>query len=237
MDRYNRNILIKEIGLSGQKKLQNAKVLVAGCGGLASGVIANLSGLGIGTIGLIDNDIVELTNLNRQFIHKFENIGKNKTDSMKEWINTYNPNINVHTYNLYLDQNNYKDIIEKYDIIIDCFDSFKSKFLLNDIAIEQNKPLIHGGASELEGQVMTILPNKTACLRCLISDIDEKEYIPKGIISPVVTTIASIQTMEMVKVLLNIGNLLTNQLLIFDALTMDFRKIAFSQNKDCPVCI
>lgn len=235
-ERYNRNILLKEIGEGGQKNLLDSKVLIAGAGGLGSTVIANLASLGVGNLGIIDNDKLELSNLNRQYIHKFDNIGKNKVDSAKDWINKFNPDINVEIYQTRLDESNYKDIISGYDLIIDCFDSYKSKFLLNKITIENNKNLIHGGVTEFYGQVMVIMPNKTACLSCLIPEINPEAYVIKGVISPAVSTIASIQSMEAVKILLGIGTPLINQLLTYDGLKMEFKKINIQKNPNCSLC-
>ena len=235
-ERYNRNILVGNIGEEGQMKLLNSKVLIAGAGGLGSTVIANLASIGVGNIGIIDNDKLELSNLNRQYIHKFDNIGKNKVESAKEWINSFNPDINVEIYQTRLDKNNYEKIISNYDLIIDCFDSYKSKFLLNKIAVENNKILIHGGVTEFYGQVMVIIPDKTACLNCLIPDANPDAYVIKGVISPAVTTIASIQSMEAVKILLEIGNPLTKQLLTYNGLNQEFKKLNISKNANCPLC-
>lgn len=236
LERYNRNILIKEIDEAGQKKLLSSKVLVLGAGGLGSTVIANLAAIGIGNIGIVDNDKLELSNLNRQYIHKFENIGKIKVDSAKEWLQQFNPDINVETHTLRLDDNNYKNIVKDYDLIIDCFDSYKSKFLLNKIAIESEKTLIHGGVTEFYGQATTIKPGKTACLACIIPDFDVNAYVIKGVISPAVTTIASIESMEAIKVILDLGETLENKLLTYNGLTMDFRKINLKINSNCLLC-
>ncbi|MFA6989798.1 MAG: HesA/MoeB/ThiF family protein [Candidatus Gastranaerophilaceae bacterium] len=235
-ERYNRNILINQIKEEGQKALLSSKILVAGAGGLGSTVLANIASVGIGNIGIIDNDVIELSNLNRQYIHKFENIGRDKVESAKEWIKSFNPDINVEIYHLRLDENNHKDIIKDYNLIIDCFDSYKSKFLLNKIAVENNKTLIHGGVTEFFGQVTTIIPGKTACLNCLFPDADLNTYAIKGVISPAVTTIASIQSMEAVKILLNIGNTLENKLLTYNGLNMEFKKFNIEKNANCPLC-
>ena len=228
MQRYNRNILL--IGDAGQTKLLNSRVLVCGCGGLGSTVIMNLAGLGIGTIGLVDDDVVEITNLNRQFIHK--NIGEDKVISAKNRILEYNPEINVNAYKIRLDDNNYETIIKDYDLIVDCFDSYESKFLLNDIAVKTGKTLIHGGVSEFFGQVTVIKPS-TPCLRCIFPDIDTKKDFSKGILSPAVSTIASIEAMEAVKQILNIGEPPENILLTYNALTNDFKKLKITKNTAC----
>lgn len=233
-ERYNRNILVPQIGEEGQKKLSQAKILACGAGGLGSTVLINLACLGIGTIGIIDNDVLEPSNLNRQYIHKFENVGKVKVESAKNWIKEFNPEINVNTYQIRLDENNYQEIVKDYDLIMDCFDSFKSKFLLNKIAVKTGKTLIHGGVTEFFGQVTTIVPKKTACLNCILPE--EDQYIVKGVLSPAVSTIASIEAMEAIKVILNIGNTLENKLLSYNGLNMQFKTINISKNSKCQLC-
>lgn len=234
-ERYNRNIIIENLGIDGQKKLLNARVLVAGNGGLGSTVIATLSSLGIGHIGLVDNDVIELSNLNRQFIHKFDGVGRLKTESAQEWIKNYNPDTEVKTYNIRLNQDNCKDIFAQYDIVIDCFDSFESKFILNHACNNFNIPLIHGGVSEYFGQVMVIIPSKSACLECIFPD-SERPSVLKGVVSPAVSTIASIQSMETLKIILGIGEPLINTLLSYNGLKQEYKKIKIPQNTSCPVC-
>jgi len=235
-ERYNRNILIEKIGEKGQQKLLSSKILVAGAGGLGSTVLANLASLGIGTIGIVDNDILELSNLNRQYIHKLDGLGEEKVNSAKKWIQDFNADIKVDTYSIKLDETNYQDIVEDYELIIDCFDSYKSKFLLNEIAVRTDKTLIHGGVTEFFGQVTTIVPYKTACLACILPDYDVNTYITKGVISPSVSTIASIQSLEAVKILLELGETLENQLLTFDGLKMNFKKLKIKKNPNCKIC-
>lgn len=234
LERYNRNIRISQIGEEGQKKLSQAKILVCGAGGLGSTVLANLASVGVGTIGIVDNDVLELSNLNRQYIHKFESLGKVKVESAKKWINEFNPQINVQTYQTRLGEENYSDIVGNYDFIMDCFDSFKSKFLLNKIAVTTGKTLIHGGVTEFYGQVSVIVPGKTACLNCILPE--EDQYVVKGVLSPAVTTIASIESLEAVKHILNIGESLENKLLSYNGLTMAFKKINIAKNPHCKLC-
>lgn len=234
-ERYNRNVLISQIGEEGQQKLNQAKVLVCGAGGLGSTVLANLASVGIGTIGIVDNDVLELSNLNRQYIHKHNNLGKIKVESAKQWINEFNPETVVKTYQIRLNEENYQDIVKDYDLIMDCFDSFQSKFLLNKIAVQTGKTLIHGGVSEFYGQVTTIVPQKTACLSCILPE--DNAYVIKGVLSPAVTTIASIQAMETVKVILNIGETLENKLLSYNGLKMEFKTINIAKNKNCKLCL
>ena len=235
-ERYDRNILIERIGNQGQNKLLNSKVLIAGAGGLGSSVIALLASVGIGTIGIIDNDVLEISNLNRQFIHIYENIGKSKVNSAKEWITKYNPDIKVNIYQIRLNGDNCNEILSDYDLVLDCFDSFESKFTLNKTCIKAKKVLIHGGVTEFYGQVTNIIPGKTACLNCLFPDSLKNLYTTKGVISPAVGTIGSIQAMEAVKTLLGFEELLTNSLFSYDGINQTFRKIEIKQNTNCPVC-
>lgn len=234
---FSRNVLIEKIGKQGQKKLNETKVLVAGLGGLGSGVVANLASVGIGTLGLLDCDKIEKSNLNRQFLHKYYDIGIEKTKSAQNWIKNYHPEIQTYTYNLKLDENNYEDIIQNYDIILDCFDSYVSKFLLNKIAIKHNKILIHAGVSEFQGQVSTIIPKQTPCLNCLFESVSNlNEYEIKGIVSPVINIIASIQASEVMKLVLNFDNILKGKILIFNLLNYKFNILDFEKNKNCKVC-
>ena len=237
MERYIRNILIDEVGKEGQKKLSESRILVAGAGGLGSTVIANLASVGIGTLGIIDYDSLELSNLNRQYIHKPHNIGKNKAISAKEWVQEYNPDINVEVFPFKLENNTEsRDLIKCYDLVIDCFDTYRSKFLLNEICVKQAKIFIHGGITEFFGQVMTIIPYESACLNCMIPEYDPNMYDVKGVISPAVSTVASIQAMEAVKVVLKTGEILKSELLTYDGLKQDFRKIKMQKNTKCPLC-
>lgn len=231
--RYDRNILVPEINKEGQEKILNAKVLVCGAGGLGSTVIANLASLGVGHIGIVDNDIVELSNLNRQYIHTTKFLDKLKTASAASWIENYNNDIKAETFNIRLNETNYQDIVKKYDIIADCFDSFRSKFLLNDIAIKTNKPLVHGGVAEFYGQAIAIIPKKSACLRCVLPDADLDTKTIKGVVSPAVSTIASIQSMEILKLILGKGELLADKMLVFNGLSMGFKTIKLTKNKNC----
>lgn len=232
--RYKGNTMLDEVGIEGQQKLLDSKVLVIGSGGLGSGVIANLAALGVGTIGLVDFDVVEESNLNRQFIHKFENIGVSKVESAKKWIEEFNPDITVETYNFLLFEDNAAEVIEKYDCIVDGVDNFKTKFLINKICVGLNKKLVHGGVEEFSGQVFSVIGQQTACLGCLFSDFDHNT--PKGILSSVVSTIGSLQSLEVAKLLLDMPNPLTNCVLRYDFLNARFQKIEVEKNKDCLIC-
>ncbi len=231
MSRYIRNIIVPEIGQAGQEKLAAARVLVCGAGGLGSTVIANLASLGVGTIGIIDNDNVELSNLNRQYIHK--DIGKLKTDSAAEFVTAFNPDVEVKTYPVRFTADTNPDFIAEYDFLIDCFDSFESKFLLNEIALATGKTLIHGGVAEFSGQVLVIIPGKTACLRCILPEPAAGEKT-KGVVSPAATTIASLQSMEALKLIL--GRPVTKKLLCYDGLENALKQLTPERNLRCPKC-
>ena len=224
MNRYTKNNLSKEV----QAKLLTSKVLVCGCGGLGSGVIANLAGLGVGTLGLCDFDRVEITNLNRQFIHTNANIGKYKSESAKEWINSYNPEIEVITYIEPVSEK----MLEGFDIVVDCTDNFKTKFQLNDFALKMSTPLVHAGVSRNRGQVMSIIPHQTACLRCIL-DENEQEESNSGVISPTVNLISSIESLEVFKLITNPENALLNKVLFVDIKEYSFKTISFSKNPHC----
>lgn len=234
LQRYDRNIIIKDISQKGQEKLLNSNVLICGAGGLGSTVISSLAAAGIGKIGIVDDDNIELSNLNRQFIHSPEHINESKVKSAQFWVNKFSPKTEVKTYKTRLNENNYQKIVEDYDYIVDCFDNFESKFLLNKIAIKESKPLIHGGITEFCGQVMTIIPRKTACLNCILEE--EKIKQSKGSLAPCVSLIASIQSVETIKTILNIGKKLENKLLSVDSLSMEFKTLSLKRNPNCKTC-
>ncbi len=239
IERYDRNIIISEIGIEGQEKLLSAKVLIAGLGGVGSTVIANLASMGVGTLGIIDSDVVELSNLNRQYMHKYKNIGMSKVESAHQWIEEYNPHIKVEGYNLRLNEDNYKDIVEKYDFIIDCFDTHESMFLLNKIALEMNKPLVTGGCYAFGGFAYTIIPNKTPCLGCITPKVDTDKNLTNlkhGVISPTPSVIASFFSYELLKLVLGIGTPLNEHGIFFDGLNMQFKRVKCYKKKDCPYC-
>lgn len=234
--RYSRNILIEDIGETGQNKIASAKVLICGCGGLGSGVITNLASLGVGHLGLVDSDLVEVSNLNRQFVHTPQSLGKEKVLSAKNWITNFNPEINVETFHLKLDLTNYETIVEDYDILVDCFDSFESKFLLNKIAILTGKPLIHAGITEYFGQVTTIISGQTPCLNCIITEPDLNSYIPKGVISPAVSLISSIESLEVTRLILGQKPELAGFLLSVNCKELNFKKLKLTKNSNCQTC-
>ncbi len=235
-ERYKRNIIIESIGLEKQQKLLEKKVLIAGAGGLGSGVIAGLVSAGVGTIGIIDSDKVELSNLNRQFIHRESSIRSLKVESAFEWIKNYSPKTSVNIHKTRINDDSDAAFFREYDLIIDCFDSYRSKFTLNKICMKKGLALIHGGVKEFYGQVLTIVPEKSSCLDCMFENPEFDTEKTIGIISPAVNVISSIQAMEGVKFLLGMEDLLIDTLLAYDGIKQEFRKISLKRRKDCISC-
>lgn len=234
--RYKRNLEQNGITQEAQEKLLNARVLIMGAGGLGSGVIMNLAALGVGQIKIIDGDIVEESNFNRQIIHKYKNIGRAKVISAKDWVQEFNPDIKVELDKIKINELNYFNIIQGYDIIVDCFDSYEAKYMLNEIALRHKKVLIHGATQGFYGQVTTIIPDKTGCLECVIQKPKNLKEIPLASLSPVVNTISALQAQEVLKVISEIGTPLLNKLLVFDGTTTEFKTLNYSKNTACAAC-
>lgn len=239
MDRYDRNRLVDFVGDEGQEKLKDAKVLVLGAGGVGSFVLMNLSALGIGHIGIVDSDKVDISNLNRQLIYNMNSIGKYKVDEAKKWINNLNPDIDVKTYCVRLDRQNCEEIYNQYDILVDAFDTEESVEIINETSVKYNKILIHAGLCNTQGSVMTTIPYKTACVNCFIETKKriKEERKPKGAIAPSVSIIASLEVYEVLKIILGKGNLIVNSPLIVECThgKMLRPKIYYKEEK-CPVC-
>lgn len=238
-ERYSRNILVKNIGEEGQEKLLASKVLVIGAGGLGSPNILYLLASGIGTLGIADYDIVDITNLQRQIIHWTTDIGKPKVNSVKEKAEKINPDVNIVTYDEKISPKNIAKIINDYDFIIECTDNFEAKFLINDACVLNKKPYSHCGVLMFHGQTITYTPG-TACLRCLFSSPPPPGTSPSssevGIFGTVPGTFGTIQATEAVKYLIGKGKLLTNKLFHLDTFHFDLGTIAVDANPDCPVC-
>ncbi|KAG5672910.1 hypothetical protein PVAND_002998 [Polypedilum vanderplanki] len=239
--RYSRQIIVPNIGVKGQLKLKESKVIVIGAGGLGCPVISQLSGAGIGTIGILDYDTVDLTNLHRQLLHTVNDINCEKVKSVERNIKERNPNVNVITYNVLLNSSNALNILSSYDIVVDATDNVPTRFLLNDACVLLKKPLVSGSALQLEGQITVYNYNKGPCYRCIFPKPPPAETIQNcsdaGVISPVTSLIASLQSMEVLKIILNHDNVLTEKLLIYDAADVSFRKIKLrGRNPSCEVC-
>lgn len=241
LERYARHIALDEVGEEGQKKLLNSKVLIIGAGGLASPAAMYLAAAGVGTIGIADSDVVDLTNLQRQIIHATKDIGESKVSSAKQTITALNPSVTVNTYREFVTSKNIMDLIGGYDFIIDATDNFPSKFLINDACVIAKKPFSHGGIFRFQGQLMTYVPNKGPCYRCIFKNPPPKGVVPTckqvGVIGVVCGVIGTLQATEAVKYILGAGELLTGSLLTYDALKMEFRKVKLpSKTDDCEVC-
>ncbi len=242
MERYSRHIILKDVGVKGQKKLLESKVLIVGTGGLGAPAAMFLAAAGVGTIGLVDFDAVELSNLQRQIIHLTKDVGKPKVISGKETINEMNPDVDVVTYKEWVSSANIRDIIKDrdYDFIIDGTDNFPAKFLINDASVLMGKPFSHAGIIRFQGQTMTYVPGKGPCYRCIFENPPPPDKVPTckqaGVLGVMGGIIGTIQATEAIKYILGIGELLTGYLLTYDALTMEFRKIKLPKNKRCQVC-
>ena len=235
--RYARHLALPEIGEAGQEKLLRSKVLVIGAGGLGSPAAFYLAAAGVGTIGLMDGDTVDLSNLQRQILHTTASVSQRKTESARQRIAALDPAITVETYPFRLSADNAPEILSDYDFIIDATDSFSSKHLICRACHAAMKPWSHAGISDFHGQTMTIIPGQTACLHCLFDENEMTgEETPRGPLGALPGVIGSIQAIEAIKYLLGIGNLLTDALLTFDALAMSFRKVTVRRNPRCGVC-
>ena len=242
MQRYSRHLILKGVGVKGQKKLLESKVLVIGAGGLGSPAILYLAASGVGTIGIVDGDCVDLTNLQRQIIHDMDSLGVEKAESAGERIRKLNPDVKLHLHAERVTPENIMALIEPYDFIIDAVDNFSAKFLINDACVLAKKPFCHAGILQVQGQVMTYDPEEDQpCYRCIFEEIPESGSVPNcsqaGIIGAVAGIIGCIQALEAIKYLLGIGKLLTGKMLVMDGLTMNTRVVKFpSKNKNCRVC-
>jgi len=239
LERYSRNILLKEVGIAGQEKLLKARVLIIGAGGLGSPAALYLAAAGVGTIGIVDSDEVDLDNLQRQVIHFSGDLGKSKVQSAREKIAALNPDVKVIALKERLKAATASGIIEGYDFVIDGSDNFPTKFLINDACYFMGKPFSHAGVLRFTGQAMTYVPG-AACFRCLISAPPPPDLVPTcqeaGILGAVAGILGCVQAAEALRYLLNVGKLLINRLLIMDTYVMEFHTMALQKNPDCPLC-
>ena len=241
LERYSRQIVLPEINSEGQKKLASAKVLVLGAGGLGSACLFYLASSGVGTIGIVDYDRVGLSNLHRQIIHSTDDLNKSKVISAKEKLNKLNPDVRVITHETKLDKNNIEGIFCGYEIIVDGLDNFKDKFLVNDHCVSLNKKLIHAGVIGFEGQILTVIPGKSACLRCYFPSDEPDDFRQSckeiGVLGTCVGVLSTLQANEALKLILEIGEPYTNQVLKYNALSGKFYEFKIAgKNKNCPVC-
>ena len=234
---YSRQIMMKEIGEAGQRKLKDAWVLVIGAGGLGSPAALYLAAAGVGTLGICDGDAVDLSNLQRQILHGTGRLGQSKALSARVSLADINPNVQISTYDDFAGPDNLPQIIESYDFVLDCTDSFEAKFLINDTCVILKKPFSHGGIEGFKGQTMTYIPGKGPCYRCIFTEPpDPGAGSEIGVLGAVPGVIGCIQATETLKYLLGMEGLLNGWLLIFNSLCMEFRKVSIRCSKDCRAC-
>jgi len=240
IERYSRHLLLREVGPNGQKKLKNAKVLVVGTGGLGSPVAMYLAAAGVGTIGLVDFDVVDRSNLQRQLIHGTRNVGEPKIQSAKIRLADINPDIEIQCFETRLTSSNAFDIIKNFDIVVDGTDNFPSRYLINDACVLLGKPVIYGSVFRFEGQVSVLATENGACYRCLYPVPPPPGLVQScaegGVLGVLPGIIGSMQANETIKIILGIGEPLINRVLLVDALGMSFQELKIHKNPDCPVC-
>src|SRR6266513_4626150 len=239
-NRYQRHLLLPEIGEPGQQKLLESRVLLLGAGGLGSPAAMYLAAAGVGTIGIVDMDVVDSSNLQRQILHNVDRIGERKVDSAKKTLTQLNPDVDVVTYDVRLGADNVLDVIEGYDVIVDGTDNFPTRYLVNDASLLKRIPVVHGSIFRFEGQATVFAPYDGPCYRCMIPEPPPAELAPScaeaGVLGVLPGIIGSIQAMEAIKVLLQLGDPLIGRLLAYDALEESFRVFKVNSDPDCPAC-
>jgi molybdopterin/thiamine biosynthesis adenylyltransferase/rhodanese-related sulfurtransferase len=239
-DRYGRHILLPEVGEAGQQKLLESRVLLLGAGGLGSPAALYLAAAGVGTLGIVDMDVVDASNLQRQILHNVDRIGERKVDSAKKTLTQLNPDVDVVTYDVRFGADNVLDIIDGYDVIIDGTDNFPTRYLLNDASLLKRIPVVHGSIFRFEGQVSVFKPYEGPCYRCLLPEPPPAELAPScaeaGVLGVLPGIIGSIQALEAIKLLLDLGDPLVGRLLAYDALEQSFRAFKVRRDPECPAC-
>jgi len=232
--RYDRQIMVRGFGVEGQEKLKQARIFIAGAGGLGSAAATYLMAAGVGMIRVVDHDMVELSNLNRQVLHWDEDIGKKKVDSATEKLKRLNPSLKVEAIEEMITEANISQLVAGFDLIVDAMDNLPTRYLLNKVALEKNIPLFHGAVYGFEGRAMTIIPGETACLKCVYRGVIPGEKFPVIGVTPAV--IGCIQATEAIKYIAGIGQLLANRLLIYDGLNMKFTEFRLKKDPNCEHC-
>ena len=237
--RYSRHIIMPQVGSVGQRKLLQAKVLIIGAGGLGSPAAVYLALAGVGTLGIVDFDVVDVSNLQRQVLHHTNDIGRPKTTSAKEAIKEYNPDTNVVLHEAWLTSENAMEIIGQYDIVVNGADNFPSRYLINDACYLARKPLVDGSILIFDGQATVFMPGQ-GCYRCLFPSPPPPGMVPNcaeaGVLGALTGLVGSIQAVETLKLILGIGETLASRLLLIDGLSMDFRQVRIPRNPGCPLC-
>ena len=239
-DRYSRHTLLPEVGVDGQLKMLNAKVLLVGAGGLGAPTALYLAAAGIGTLGLVDDDVVDASNLQRQVIHNTERIGTPKTASARKTIEALNPDVNVVEHNFRLDSGNIVELLSDYDVIVDGADNFPTRYLLNDASVRLRKPVVSASILSFDGQISTFVPFEGPCYRCLYPTPPPAELAPScsanGVLGVMAGTMGLLQANEVLKLVLGIGEPLIGRLLLFEALSTRFTELKVRRDPNCPIC-
>lgn len=232
--------MLSEIGESGQKKLLEARILVVGLGGLGSAVAYYLAAAGVGQLGIVDSDVVEISNLQRQILHSTASIGISKTDSAEKTLSSLNPDVRIVKYQERLTAQNAREVVHDYDLVIDACDNLSTRYLVNDVCRREGKPYVHGSIFQFEGRATVFLPDEGPCYRCLYPEPPPADMMPGpqdiGLLGVLPGVIGVIEATEAVKLILGIGTPLVGRLLIYDALEMDFQELDVRRDPDCPVC-
>ena len=238
--RYSRQIILPDVGGKGQRKLLESRVLLIGAGGLGSPAGLYLAAAGVGTLGFVDFDVVDISNLHRQILHTTEDLGRSKTQSAAETVQAINPDVEVIQHPVKLTAENVMEIFADYDVIVDGSDNFPAKYLANDACVLLGKPLVLGAVFQFEGQATVFVPGKGPCYRCLCPTPPPPGTVPScqeaGVFGAVPGVIGTIQAVETIKLLLGVGTSLLGRFLVFDALAMDFMDVKIERNPDCPLC-
>lgn len=238
--RYSRHILLPEVGEEGQVKLLESKVVLIGAGGLGSPAAIYLAAAGVGTIGIVDYDVVDSSNLQRQILHNFDRLGQAKVESARETLSALNPDAKIEPHNVRLSADNVLDVLGGYDVIIDGGDNFPTRYLVNDASLHLRTPVVHGSIFRFEGQVSVFHPYAGPCYRCQFPEPPPPELAPScaeaGVLGVLPGIVGSIQAVEAIKLILGVGDLLQGRLLTYDALTQEFLTLNFRRNPDCPAC-
>lgn len=239
LSRYAKHILLGEVGVEGQEKLTKAKVLVIGAGGLGSSAIYHLAASGVGLIGIVEDDVVELSNLNRQIIHDTAHLGVHKGESARERVKSLNPETEVILHKTFLNHENASEVIKGYDIVIDGSDNLETRFLVNDICYSLKIPMVHGAVLGFKGQISVFTGSEgSPCYRCIYENIPVGifNFREEGVLGPVPGVIGTLQAIEAIKLIVGIGKPLVGRLLVYDALSCEFRKFLINKNPFCTVC-
>ncbi len=238
--RYSRQLILPEVGVKGQERLLRSSVLIVGAGGLGSPAALYLAAAGVGRLGIIDRDTVELSNLHRQIVHSTRDVGRPKSDSARARLESLNPDSAIVSVHDNLNALNARRLVASYDLVLDGSDNMSTRYLVNDACVLEGKPFVHGGVVNFRGQVLSVLPGRSACFRCIFPEPPAVDEIPScqeaGVLGPEAGIVGSVMAHEAMKLLLGIGHPLADRLLVFEGISTRFREVAVQRDRDCAVC-